>query len=474
MTSVCEAMKTIIVALLGTALALHAQEQPTQPAQPPLTLEARCAHPFGDHAVLQQGMPVPVWGWTLPGAKVEVTFERQTRTTTAGADGTWRVTLDPLTTDKLKSVNEAPVGHKLTITTALNGRKATKVFSDILVGEVWLCSGQSNMEGKFGRAAYPPGSQKEANYPGLRNLTTEWTVCTPQTVGGYYRIAVSFAREIQREILEPVGLLSAAWAGTSIEGWFHDYPPAVKYKCYAVKIQPLVGYAMRGALWYQGESNVKDGQNYLPKMKRLIDGWRQVWHEGDFPFYFVQLSPIYQSPTDQPAGGDGRAAIRQAQFEALAITNTGMVVTMDIGSVKEHPLNKHDVGLRLARWALYRDYGRKDIVPSGPLYKSCRIEGSTIRIRFDYAEHGLMLAKKDGYNPPTPTPGAAMPWLSIKAKDGTWHWAEGRIEGSELVVSSKDVKEPVAVRYAYTNHPAGCNLYNKDGLPSAPFTTCGY
>jgi sialate O-acetylesterase len=468
-------MKTITFAwILGTALMLNAQEKTNQPAlPPPLTLEARCGVPFGDHAVLQQGMPVSVWGWTLPGAKVVVSFDQQSQTTTAGADGSWRVKLAPLTADKLKTVHDVIPGHTLTIATELDGKKASKVFTDILVGEVWLCSGQSNMAAKFGSSAYPLGSGAPANFPALRNFTTNWTVCAPQTVGGFYRAAVSFACEIQRETLVPVGLLSAAWAGTSIEGWFADFPPTIKYRCFEAKIQPLVGYTLRGNIWYQGEANVKDGQGYLAKMKRLIEGWRKLWDQGDFPFYFVQLAPIYQ-PVNVPAGGDGRAAIRQAQIDALSITNTGMAVTLDIGAEKEHPANKHDIGLRLARWALNRDYGRKDLVVSGPLYKSHQIEGSAIRIRFDYAQSGLMLAKKVGYNAPEPTPGAPMPWLSIQAKDGTWHWAEGRVEGSELVVSSKDVKEPIAARYAYTTQPVGCNLYNKEGLPAAPFTTCGY
>jgi sialate O-acetylesterase len=181
-----------------------------------------------------------------------------------------------------------------------------------------------------------------------------------------------------------------------------------------------------------------------------------------------------ESPTDKPEGGDGRAAIRNAQLEALSIPNTGMAFAIDIGEKKEHPKNKYDVGLRLAAWALHKDYGMKDLVPSSPLYKSQKFEGNSIRVKFDYAQNGLMLANKDGYEPPTPTPYAAMPWLSIQAKDGTWHWAEGKIDGSDLIVSSKEVTEPVAVRYAYTQYPIGFNLYNKDGLPASPFSSSGY
>lgn len=469
--------------LLCSGICLNAAEPATaheskQASAPELSLEARCALPFGDNAVFQQNMPLPVWGWSLPQAKVEVSFGNQKKSAVAGDDGAWKVILDPLPADKLASVNEAPEGRSLTIVTSHGGTEATKTFSNILIGEVWLCSGQSNMCGPFGRAAYPPGSGAQANFPALRVLNQNWTVCTPATVGGFTRVGFTFAREIQREIKVPVGILFAAVGGTQIESWIAKTPgpntPVLKYECYLQHILPLTGYAMRGAIWYQGEGNQKDGRNYFPKMKQLIEGWRKTWGQGDFPFYFVQIASIGESPPDQPAGGDGRAEIRNAQFEALSIKNTGMVVTIDIGDKKEHPINKYDVGLRLARWALNRDYGHKNLVPGGPLYKSCKIEGNTIRVSFDHAQNALMLAKKEGYEPPVPTPGASMPWLSIQAKDGTWHLADGKIDGCDLLVSSKEVGDPIAVRYAYTQYPLGCNLYNKDGLPASPFTTCGY
>ena len=467
-------MKTITTILLLACSCLHGQDTPA----PEPTLEARCTRAFGDNAVFQQNMPIPVWGWSLPQAQVEVAFDKQKKSTVAGADGAWKVTLDPLPADQLTSVNEAPAGRSLTITTRLGGKQAAKAFSNILIGEVWLCSGQSNMGGPFRRAVYPPGSGAEANFPALRYLNQDWTVCTPETVGLFSRVGFTFAREIQREIKVPVGILFAAVGGTPIESWIAKTPgpdtPVLKNECYLQLIVPLTGYAMRGTIWYQGEGNEKDRRNYLPKMQALTGGWRKIWSQGDFPFYFVQIASIGESPTDQPAGGDGRAEIRQAQFEALSIPNTGMAVTIDIGDKKEHPINKHDVGIRLARWALHKDYGRKDLVPSGPLYKSHKIEGSTIRITFDHAQNGLMLARKDGYEPPAPTPDAPIPWLSIQSKDGIWHWAEGKLDGTNLLVSSKDVMDPVAVRYAYTQYPLGCNLYNKDGLPASPFTTCGY
>jgi sialate O-acetylesterase len=444
----------------------------------PLELTPRMGRPFGDNAVFQQLMPVPVWGWTLPNAAVHVTFDDQKHVTTSGTDGRFEVRLNAMPADKLESVNDAPAGRTLTVETRAGGKQARKVCSNILIGEVWLCSGQSNMSVKFGNTAYPKNSQSEADYPALRFLETDWTVSTPKTVGACYSISFVFGRKLQSELLVPIGLMNAAVAGTGIEGWLYvppgEPPTNTKYQNFIPKIEPLVGHAMRGALWYQGEANVKDGQGYVPKMKQLIEGWRGVWKQGDFPFYFVQLASMGESPTDKPECGDGRAAIRNAQMEALSIPNTGMAVAIDIGEKKEHPKNKYDVGLRLAAWALNKAYDKKDVVPSGPLYKAQVIEGNTIRVKFDYAQNGLMLANKDGYDPPVPTPDAAMPWLSIQAKDGTWHWAEGKIDGDDLIVSSKEVTEPVAVRYAYTQFPAGCNLYNKDGLPASPFSTSGY
>jgi len=464
--------------LLGSGLVLRAQEPP--PADPAPTLEARCASAFGDNAVFQQNMPLPIWGWSLPQAKVKVAFDQQTQITTAGADGAWRVTLDPMPADKLASVNEAPVGRTLTITTSLKGESATKSYSNILIGEVWLCAGQSNIGGKLGRSAagstLPDGSILTGQYPALRQMAAPssgpWLVCSPETVDQFKKVGFYFGHPIQKEISVPVGIISASVGGSSIETWMNQ--PALPAGNYAKLIAPIAGYGIRGTIWYQGEGNEKDGRSYLPKLLALIRGWRDVWKQGDFPFYFVQIASIGESPTDKPAGGDGRAAIRNAQFEALAVANTGMAVTIDIGEKKEHPKNKYDVGLRLAQWALHKNYGKSAVVPSGPLYKSHAIEGATIRVKFDYAQHGLMLAKKEGCAAPIPTPDAPMPWLSIQAKDRTWHWADGRIDGLDLLVSSKDVSEPVAVRYAYTQFPVGCNLYNKDGLPAAPFTTCAY
>jgi sialate O-acetylesterase len=437
------------------------------------------AVPLGDNAILQQQTRVPVWGTAAPGSKVTVTFGAQSKSTEADAAGQWRVSLDPMPADKLASVAEAPAGRTLTAVADSNGTKVEKSIKNLLVGEVWLCSGQSNMAGKYRMSPYPPKSDPE--FPALRMMAPgEWVSASAQTAGNFSRVAFSFARDTQAREMVPVGLLIAATGGSSIEAWTPapegtPIPEKGAGSNYQAHIKPLVGYALRGALWYQGEANARDGEAYLAKQKLLIDSWRAAWGQGDFPFYLVQLAGIGEPQKDNPAMGDGRAKIRQAQFEVLStVKNTGMAVTLDISAPREHPINKHDVGLRLARWAAHREYGHKDLVPSGPLYKSFAVEGQKVRIKFDYAQNGLMLAEKKGYEPPTPTPDATIPWLSIQNKDGAWHWAQGVIDGSDLIVSSAEVKNPIAVRYAYTGYPLGCNLYNKEGLPAGPFSTCGY
>jgi len=447
--------------------------------------------PFVDRVVLQQGIKLPVWGSAPSGTEVTVEFDGQTHTATADEDQSWRVVLDPLVADKLNSVNEAPAGRTLTVSASIGGDSVIQTVSDILVGEVWLCAGQSNMGGPLKMGPWPPGTIEQANYPALRHWRDEkWIACTPETSPVFSRVAFCFAREVQAEIKVPIGLVMASVGGSRIELWMPQIPDKMyqtlddKFKealkrpdrktHYKTFIQPFLGFGIRGALWYQGEGNDKEGREYFTKMETLITGWRGLWGQGDFPFYFVQIASIGSSEGVAPEMGDGRAKIRNAQLEAMKIENTGMAVTIDIGAVKEHPRNKYDVGLRLSRWALRNQYGKKELVPSGPIYKAHKVEGESIRVMFDYAENGLMLAKKEGYDPAEPTPGADMPWLSIQAKDGSWHWAKGKIDGNDLLVSSDKVKEPVAVRYAYTQYPLGSNLYNKDGLPASPFSTSGY
>ena len=206
-------------------------------------------------------------------------------------------------------------------------------------------------------------------------------------------------------------------------------------------------------------------------MRALIEGWRTVWDQ-DLPmyFYFVQLAN-FQQPNDNPQGGDGWSRLREAQRQSLEIPHTGMAVIIDIGEANDiHPRNKQDVGARLARWAL-RDVFEQDIEPSGPLYRDMKVEGNRIRLRFDHADSGLMVGKKDGMEPTKEVEGGKIERIAIAGADKTWHWAEAKIEGDTLIVWSDEVDHPEAVRYAYSQNPAGANLYNKEGLPASPFRT---
>lgn len=448
-----------------------------EPADAPLP--ATWGAPFLDHAVLQQQIPLPVWGTSAPGANVTVEFKGQTQRGTAQADGSWRVVLDPMAAAPLASVHEAPAGETMTATFEKDGLRTVKQLQNLILGDVWLCAGQSNMAGALRtnkKGHHPADTVEKADYPALRQWTsgdTGWIVCSPETAPVFKRTAFYFARRVQQDTLVPIGLIACAVGGSNIESWLNlePYPTGNNHNTF---ISPVVTYGIRGAIWYQGESNEKDGRAYQPKLESLITGWRKAWKQGDFPVHFVQLPGIGSSSLENPAGGDGRAEIRQACVEALRIPNTGLAVTIDVGAPGEHPPNKFDTGERLARSVLRQVYGFKDL-SACPLYRKHAVEGAAIRVSFDdNARGGLMIAKKEGFLSPVPTPDAALQWLSIQSKDGSWHWAEGRIEGAELVVSNPKVTEPIAARYAYTQHPQGHLLYNRDGQPVGPFSTCGY
>jgi sialate O-acetylesterase len=493
---------------------------------------------FGTHMVLQQGLAVPVWGFAAPGQDVTVTFGAQTVKAKAGADGKFLAKLEPLTASKTGAQLKVSAGDD------------TVTCDDVLVGEVWLCGGQSNMEFTTGGVTnFGAERQDAANYPMIRHIKVnndhsarpqtqvngDWQVCTPGSVGGFTAVGYFFARELVKALDVPVGLLNGNWGGTSIESWtppagwrtvpelkdwanrvdswqtdteagakaWADYLDKLKTwlpaaeaalaahqalppspvepgpgsdiqqptRLFNGRINPLAPFAMKGALWYQGENNGGEGISYYHKMRALINGWRAVWGEGDFPFYFVQLANFQTSNANNWAAGDGWARIREAQRAALAIPHTGMACIIDIGDAGNiHPTDKQDVGKRLALWALAKDYG-KDVVWSGPLFKSMTVEGAKARIAFDCVGGGLMVGEKHGIQPTAAVPDGKLTWFAIRDKDGRWHNAEAVIDGATVVVSSPEVTEPTAVRYAYAMNPAGCNLYNKEGLPAAPFAT---
>ena len=458
--------------------------------------DVKLASIFGDSMVLQREMPVPVWGWAEPGEEVTVRFGGQTQKTAAGKDGRWQVKLDALTT--------SAEGQTMTVM----GRNTIEV-KDVLVGEVWICSGQSNMEWGLGGSLHGEEEVAAANHPQIRlfdvpghttaplpqdSCPGSWRVCQPSSAGGFSAVGYFFGRRLQQELKVPIGLVGSNWGGTRIEPWtspagFHSVPElntiadqADAYTettkvdgsspsaIYNAMVHPLGPFALRGAIWYQGESNGGEGESYYHKMQALVNGWRQQFNP-DLAFYWVQLAN-FQQPNDNPAGGDGWAMLREAQRKALGMKHTGMAVIIDIGQAEDiHPRNKQDVGWRLAQAALHQTYGRKEIVAGGPLYTSHKVEGNAIRLAFDDVGSGLIVGEKTGLEPTKEVKEGKLQRFAISGADRQWHWADAKIEGDTVVVTSPEVAQPVAVRYAFSMNPAGANLYNREGLPASPFRT---
>lgn len=478
----------------------------------PVSLAAEVAMPklFSDHMMIQRNLPVHVWGTGVAGEAVSVTFRGETRETITDTLGRWSLYLPP-----------ADAGGPYVL--SIKGTN-TITFQDVLVGDVWVASGQSNMEFQMSWAA---DSQKEiaaARYPQIRLFHFEkkasdyalsdgnaksWSACTPESVSDFSAVAYFFAREIQQREHVPIGVIESSWGGTPAEAWtslaalssdaslmpvfaayatmtdqeevnrlevkqeqkeieqakaagrptpkFSWRPPVESWKpgaLYNGMIAPLVAFPIRGVIWYQGESN--SVLNRAPLYGRLfpamIQDWRNRWAEGDFPFLFVQIANFTSTPAeDWPA-------IREAQRKTLALKNTAMAVTIDIGNPEDvHPTDKQDVGARLAVAARAVAYGEK-VEYSGPLYRLSAKEGKGIRLWFDHAESGLVA--KHG----------KLTGFEIAGADNKFVPADVQIEGSTILVSSPQVPEPKLVHYGWSNSPE-CNLYNKEGLPASPFET---
>lgn len=439
--------------------------------------------------VLQQKMPLPIWGTADPGEDVTVSIGSNTAATKAGPDGKWLVKLAEMS---------AGGPHELVI----KGKNEIKL-TDILIGEVWIASGQSNMEWSVSNSNNPQQEIAEAKYPQIRLfhvrkvpavtpadevvLDREWSACSPETIPGFSAVAYFFGREIHKELNVPVGLINTSWGGTAIEPWtpiagFESVeslkPVAAQAKAqqanpagiqanagvpthlYNGMIHALVPFAIRGALWYQGESNRGQGVAYEQRMHALINGWRSVWGEGDFPFLFVQIAPYKYVKPPMTDPQNLLPQLWEAQTKTLALKNTGMAVTTDITNLDDiHPRNKQDVGKRLALWALAKTYGKAGLVYSGPLYKSMKIEGHQIRIEFEHVGSGLK--SRDG---------KPLSWFTIAAKDGDFVEATATIDGNTVIVSSDKIAEPAAVRFGW-NELAEPNLINAEGLPAGPFRT---
>lgn len=478
---------------------------------------------FTDHMVLQQKQKNPVWGWAAAGEQVTVKIGSQTHETTAGENGRWQVTLDPL-----------PVGgpHTLTIQ---GTNKLT--MEDVLVGEVWLCSGQSNMQWPVAAANDPDLEIRSANYPQIRLITVpqvgtqepqddfegEWKVCSPETVGDFSAVGYFFGRQLHQTLDVPIGLIDNAWGGSACEAWIerdrlkragkfaallerweqieqnYDHQRAVaKYQqalenwkqkvqqaketgkpaprrprpprnpltgqhrpanLYNGVLHPIMGYGIRGTIWYQGESNSSRAYQYRELFPMMIQNWRDDWNQGDFPFYWVQLAD-FKAESPEPQESDW-AELREAQTMTLdKLPNTGEAVIIDLGEASDiHPKNKQDVAKRLARWALARDYGI-DIPYRSPTYKSMEKQGQKIVLTFDHVGGGL-----DTFDVRSPI------GFAIAGEDRNFVWADAKIVSKDKIeVWSDQVSNPVAVRYAWADNPV-CNLQSKEGLPATPFRT---
>ena len=437
---------------------------------------------IGDNMVIQRDQPVVLWGWDEAGQDISVSMGGAKATSKAADDGSWSVSLPALA---------AGGPHEITF----NGSSDVTI-KNVLVGEVWLCSGQSNMEWTVAQSLNPQEEIKAGTHPRIRHIkfphvvsdkpidnarTNGWTETTPQTVAGYTAVGYAYARFLQKELDVPVGIIGCNWGGTRIEPWtppvgfqsvealkdiaddLANYPlkndkgqvqVQTPLAIYNAMVHPILKFRFKGAIWYQGESNNGEGMLYHEKMKALIYGWRKVFNNPDMPFYFVQLAPYrYNRPEALPG-------IWEAQLATLSVEGTGMAVTTDIGNVGDiHPKNKQEVGRRLSLWALTHTYSREVGIVSGPLYKSMKIEGNKVRISFDYTDGRL--AANDGKD---------LSWFTIKGKDGEFVEAKAVIDGQTVLVSSDEVEEPVAVRLGW-NELAEPNLVNAAGLPASPFRT---
>lgn len=425
--------------------------------------------PFNDHLVLQRRVAVPVWGAAPAGEMVSVTFRGQTKTATAGADGKWRVNLD---------ATEAGGPFEL----VAQGRN-TVTLRDVMVGEVWLAGGQSNMQSTLKILGGPlPDTAAAANHPNLRYANVQaggrWTAVTPTTALDMAATAFFFGRDLQKTLDVPVGMLISAVGGTDIERWMdpqaiaadpalaHDTASGILYQRF---IAPLAGYAIKGAIWYQGENNARFAYaakptwiiaNYRQRFEALIGGWRRAWGQGPFPFYYVQLPNINGLQT-QPGGESPWASLREAQRLSLTVPNTAMAVTIDIGDADNlHPHNKWGVGARLLLAARARDYGEASLPYRGPMYKSMEIRGNALRLVFRDAEG---LKTKDGGKPTG---------FALAGANNVWAWADAEIRKDTVVLTSAAVAAPAKARYGWGQNPP-VSLYNAAGLPASPFQTEG-
>lgn len=507
-------MKILPITILLAAFALSAQAELKLPAI------------IGDNMVLQQQLANPLWGWDTPGTEVTVKFGTQTKTAKAGADGKWTVKLDPV------PANAAPATISIKGTTSRD-------LKNVLVGEVWICSGQSNMQWSVNSSWDSDIEIATAKHPNIRLISVpqvgtqepqqdfkgQWVECSPATVGPFSAVGFFFGRVLHSTLDVPIGLINNAWGGSAAEAWVRrdllETDPRFKLlmdntkkteafqtsdaakKQYADNqakwqkdadeakkagkpfttrapqspdawlkgnarpgniyngvLLPTIGYGIKGAIWYQGETNAGRAYEYASLFPFMIEHWRSEWKQGDFPFYWVQLADYMPEKSDATQSVTSSwAEIRESQTKTQnAIKNGGQAVIIDLGEANDiHPKNKRDVAERLARWALVKDYGLK-LPYRSPEFKSAAFDGSKATVTLD--TFGSSLRTVDV---------TEVKGFVVCGEDKKWAWAEAKIVGKDKVeVSSKDVAKPVAVRYAWADNPV-CNLFSIEGLPVTPF-----
>jgi sialate O-acetylesterase len=461
---------------------------------------------IGDNMVLQSDQPVPIWGWADKGEEVTVTIAGQTQTTKAGDDGRWKVVLkgilaaEPVGTPRADATTGAVTmqwrQRAAPLEMTVKGSSGNTItLKNILIGEVWVGSGQSNMEMGVNSCKNAAQDIADAKYPKIRLFTVaqkkatepqtdcqgQWVECSPTTVPGFSAAAYFFGRMLHKELGVPVGLIHTSWGGTPAQFWtsrktlesIDSLKPLAggESGClYNGMLAPIIPYAIRGAIWYQGEANVGGAYQYRTLFPAMIANWRADWGQGDFPFGFVQITPFAGYSQDWGLNPAAWAELCEAQTMTLKLSpNTGMAVTVDIADNdlihpknKDyrgiHPTNKQDVGRRLALWALAKVYGR-NLVYSGPIYKSMAVEGEKIRLQFDHVGGGLIASD-----------GKPLTYFTIAGADQKFVPATAAIDGNSIVVTSDQVAQPVAVRFAWRDD-ATPNLANKEGLPASPFRT---
>ena len=480
--------------------------------------------------VLQRERDVAIWGTAAANATVKVSFKSNVTEVKADPSGRWQAAI---------ATGKADANGT---TLSIESGADRVAIDDVLVGEVWLASGQSNMYFSMNRVPAYEELLAQADLPGIRmfnaplvtalepqeDIDGEWQACGPGTAPGFSAVAFFFARKLHKELGVPIGVLKTAWGGKPVETFtsrkalrtlegtrklvesmmrqeesydhaaamaayekrLADWKAAVAEQkrnpqpnqrrlrrpeaptrpllnprnpgvLYNAMIHPFVPYTMRGAIWYQGEGNAKPGAvPYDLTLPLMIRDWRSRW-DDEFSFYFVQLAN-FRDPATEPGNDDPWPLLQDRMRRVLDTTaKTGMAIINDIGEAKDiHPKNKHDVGERLARWALAQDYGR-DLVYSGPLYRSHSVDGDTITVRFAHVGDGLKT--RDGKQPQR---------FEIAGEDRTWHWADAEVIANDSVaVRSAEVKNPRAVRYAWAANPSGANVVNSAGLPASVFRT---